>query len=92
MTFLIIDNKSLPLMRADFPVSGENVCKADKRGLEVDSPLGEDGGRETSSANSLSQSFASQKPAPSSEGALVRTNRICGGGAGMQAKEKSTSL
>ena len=62
--------ESLPLMRADFPVSGENVCKADKRGLEVDSPLGENGGRETSSANSLPQSFASQKPAPSSEGAF----------------------
>ena len=37
---------------------------------EVDSPLGEDGGRETRSANSLPQSFASQNPAPSSEGAF----------------------
>ena len=46
MTFLIIDNKSLPLMRADFPVSGENVCEADKWGQEVASPIGEDGGRE----------------------------------------------
>ena len=25
-------------MRANFPVSGENVCEADKRGQEVDSP------------------------------------------------------
>ena len=26
---------SLPLMRVDFPVSGENVCEADKRGPGV---------------------------------------------------------
>ena len=37
---------------------------------EVDSPLGEDGGREADEGNSLPQSFALQNPAPSSEGAL----------------------
>ena len=39
----------LPLMRADSPVSGGNVRTADKGGAGpagLDSPLGEDGGRE----------------------------------------------
>ena len=57
---------------------------------EVDSPLGEDGGRETSKDKSLPQSFALQNPAPSSEGAGVRCvhNRICGSGARHASERK----
>ena len=52
-----------------------------------------DGGRETSRENSLPQSFASQNPAPSSEGALsVRLTASAVVVQDTQAKENSTSL
>ena len=60
------DFLSLPLTRVDFPVSGENVCEADKRGLGVDSPQGEDGGRDNY-PSVKNQRFL---PAPLTRGAL----------------------
>ena len=69
MTFLIIDNKSLPLMRADFPVSGENVCEADKRGLEV-AKRSFDGGREKC-FTVLSPSFPIAQQPPRQRGPWV---------------------
>jgi hypothetical protein len=44
---------------------------------EVDSLISEDGGREMSGRRSLPQSFATQNPAPSSEGAIGRDG-TCG--------------
>ena len=32
---MIVGNKASLVQRVDFPVSGENVCEADKRGLGV---------------------------------------------------------
>ena len=52
-----------------------------------------DGGRETSRENSLPQSFASQNPAPSSEGAFgahITASAVVG--QNTQAKENSMSL
>ena len=64
-------------MRADFPVSGENVCEADKRGLEVDSPKAKTEG-ENKSFPFLSPSHAVRMTAPSSEGALSAPHpQIC---------------
>jgi hypothetical protein len=60
---------------------------------EVDSPLGEDGGREQEEKISLPQTFASQKPAPSSEGAIVaRMTASAVVGHYTQAKENSMNL
>ena len=81
-------------MRADFPVSGENVYEVDKRGLEVDSPSGEDGGRETRREIFSPPVFLLRKnPAPSSEGALcafVTASAVVG--RYTQAKDNSMSL
>jgi len=55
--------------------------------------VGEDGGREASRENSLPQSFATQNPAPSSEGAvglLITASAVVGHYT--QAKENSLSL
>ncbi|MBQ3530258.1 MAG: hypothetical protein IJA47_07200, partial [Oscillospiraceae bacterium] len=52
-----------------------------------------DGGRETSRENSLPQSFASQNPAPSSEGAFgAHITATAVVGQNTQAKENSMSL
>ena len=63
----LADRKSLPLTRADFPVSGENVCEADKRGLEVDFAK-----QKTEGENNISPPASLRSAAPSSEGAFAR--------------------
>ena len=55
--------------------------------------VGEDGGRETRREKSLPQSFASQNPAPSSEGAVaVRVTASAVVVQDTQAKDNSMSL
>ena len=60
---------------------------------EVDSPQAKTEGEKQDEKNSLPQSFASQNPAPSSEGALaVYVTASAVVGQDTQAKENSTSL
>ena len=69
----------LPLMRADFPVSGENVCKADKRGLEVDSPQAKTEGEKQEEEIFSPPVFCFAKASPLVRGGLrCVNNRICG--------------